>query len=220
MITQSSKDIKVRGVADVVFCFDCTGSMSPCINNVKHNVESLVKGFNGTPNVTLDWRVRAMGYRDFEVDSEPIINTFDFTNDEHVFANTQLTELTATGGGDYEESALDAIWYAVRTSKWRKGCHKVVVLFTDAGTKNVNSHTTSELGVSGDIDYLKQQLQAERIQLFIFAPDDPLYQQLKVVPKSNITLGVDLNSSTNFETLLEALGKTVSASSVDKSVTI
>ena len=33
-----STAMKLKGVADVVFCFDCTGSMSPVIENVKANV--------------------------------------------------------------------------------------------------------------------------------------------------------------------------------------
>lgn len=219
MIIQNTNDQKVRGVADIVFCIDSTGSMSPCIKGVKDNIESLVKGFNETQGVTLDWRVRVVGFRDFEVDSEPIINTFEFTNDKGVFAN-QLSEITVTGGGDYEESALDAIWYAVRSSDWRKTCHKVVVLFTDAGTKQVSKTVQDEFHVDGSLAYLKQQLMAEHIQLFIFGPADPSYEELKVVPKSNITLGVNLEKGTDFSYLLEAIGKTVSSSSVKPPHTI
>ena len=72
-IQQRTGDAKVKGVADVVFLFDCTGSMAPYIENVKDNVASLIKGFNGTPNVKLDWRVRAMGYKDFFVDKDCLI---------------------------------------------------------------------------------------------------------------------------------------------------
>ena len=100
-IQQRTGDAKVKGVADVVFLFDCTGSMSPYIENVKDNVASLIKGFNGTPNVKLDWRVRAMGYKDFFVDKDCIINDFDFTDDANVFANTQLASLTADGGAEF-----------------------------------------------------------------------------------------------------------------------
>ena len=99
-IQQRTGDAKVKGVADVVFLFDCTGSMAPYIENVKENVASLIKGFNGTPNVKLDWRVRAMGYKDFFVDSDCIINDFDFTSDADSFANDQLARLDADGGGN------------------------------------------------------------------------------------------------------------------------
>lgn len=213
MIKQNSNEMKVRGVADVVFCFDCTGSMTPCIENVKNNVASLVKGFNSTPGVKLDWRVRAMGYRDFEVDSEPLINDAEFTSDQEEFVE-QLSCFRANGGGDYEESALDAIWYAVRTSDWRKKSHKVVVVFTDAGTKSVHSSTQKKLGVNGDIDFLRQTLASERIQLFIYGPDEEAYRQFDTVPKSNIDLGIDLSVPASFDKLMEAIGKTVSQSSV------
>ena len=39
-IQQRTGDAKVKGVADIVFVFDCTGSKKPYIDNVKENVSS------------------------------------------------------------------------------------------------------------------------------------------------------------------------------------
>ena len=157
-IQQRTGDAKVKGVADVVFLFDCTGSMDPYIDNVKNNVASLIKGFNATANVKLDWRVRAMGFKDFFVDKDCLINDFLFTDDADEFANNQLARLRADGGGDEKESALDAIWYALKRSDWRPRCTKVIVLFTDAGTKGLHNRTMDELGVVDDVPYLQQEL--------------------------------------------------------------
>lgn len=222
-IQQRTGDAKVKGVADVVFLFDCTGSMAPYIENVKDNVASLIKGFNGTPNVKLDWRVRAMGYKDFFVDKDYLINDFDFTDNADSFANDQLARLDADGGGDEKESALDAIWYALKKSDWRPRCTKVIVVFTDAGTKGVHSKTMDELGVVDEVSYLQQELMKNKIQLFMYCKTDPIYEQLHQTERAHIyqydNPGEELLTS-DFGELLEVIGKTVSASIVTDNRTL
>ncbi|MBR4792771.1 MAG: VWA domain-containing protein [Bacteroidaceae bacterium] len=222
-IVQKTGDAKTKGVADVVFLFDCTGSMGPYINNVKDNVASLIKGFNSTPNVVLDWRVRAMGYKDFFVDSDCLIDSFDFTNDPDVFANSQLARLKADGGGDEKESAIDALWYALKRSDWRPRCTKVLVLFTDAGTKGLHSKTMDELGVVDDIAYLQQELMKNRIQLFMYCKTDPIYEKLHQVERAHVyqydNPGSELLKS-DFAELLKVIGKTVSASIASENKTL
>ena len=58
--------MKTKAVADVVFCFDCTGSMKPVIDNVKAYVNKFVEGLNADQSTIIDWRMRAMGYGDLE----------------------------------------------------------------------------------------------------------------------------------------------------------
>lgn len=222
-IQQRTGDAKVKGVADVVFLFDCTGSMAPYIENVKDNVASLIKGFNGTPNVKLDWRVRAMGYKDFFVDKDCLINDFDFTDSADSFANNQLARLDADGGGDEKESALDAIWYALKKSDWRLRCTKVIVVFTDAGTKGVHSKTMDELGVVDEVSYLQQELMKNKIQLFMYCKTDPIYEELHQTERAHIyqydNPGEELLTS-DFGELLEVIGKTVSASIITDNRTL
>ena len=216
-------DAKVKGVADVVFLFDCTGSMAPYIENVKDNVASLIKGFNGTPNVKLDWRVRAMGFNDVFVDKDCLINDFDFTDNADSFANNQLARLDADGGGDEKESALDAIWYALKKSDWRPRCTKVIVVFTDAGTKGVHSKTMDELGVVDEVSYLQQELMKNKIQLFMYCKTDPIYEELHQTERAHIyqydNPGEELLTS-DFGELLEVIGKTVSASIITDNRTL
>src|SRR5262249_62077712 len=61
-----SQQPKVKGVADIVFLIDATGSMGPCISAVKQNIKTFV-GTMTTPDpnggaVVKDWR--AQGVRD------------------------------------------------------------------------------------------------------------------------------------------------------------
>lgn len=222
-ICQVSTAAKVKGVADVVFAFDCTGSMSPYIENVKNNVASLITGFNATPNVTLDWRVRAMGYLDFTYDEKHLYNDFDFTNDADNFVNNQLTRLEIGNGGDAKESTLDAIWYALKKSNWRENCTKVIVVFTDNGTKDVHESTMDELGVVGDVAYLQQELMKNRVQLFMYCGKDAAYDELQTTPRSHIyqydNPGEQL-LTTDFAELLKIIGKTVSASIITEKATL
>lgn len=214
-IVQKTGATKVKGVADVVFVFDCTASMSPYLDAMKKNVAALVKGFNATPQVKLEWRVRAMGFRDMTCDEESMIDGFRFTDDVDTFVNKQLSAITLSGGGDYEESALDAIWYALKRTNWRSPCQKAIVLFTDAGTKPVHTQTQKKLGVLPELDYLIQELMKERIILFIYGPHDPAFEQLGRMEKANVNLYDDVKdilAETAFSDLLTAIGKTVSGS--------
>jgi len=61
---------KTKGVADIVFMVDSSGSMAPCIDALRTNIEafidSLSKGeANNAPPIR-DWRGKVMGYRDVE----------------------------------------------------------------------------------------------------------------------------------------------------------
>lgn len=212
-IKQKSDKKKVKGVADVVFCFDCTMSMAPYIDAVKYNVNSLVAGFNSNQNIVLDWQVRAMGYRDFNCDAEKLINHHPFVKDATEFAQ-QLDKLVPAGGGDEPESTIDALWYAMKKTSWRERAHKVIVLFTDATPLPVHEDTISDLGIgSGDIAILKQDLIVAKIKLFMFCKTDPVYDIFNDVPKAQIVQyddpGTQLATS-DFKKLLEQIGATVS----------
>lgn len=206
--------LKIKGVADIVFCFDCTGSMTEIINSVKENVGKLIEGFK-TNEVTLDWRARCMGYRDFEVDEEYLINDRPFVaTEEELKAQISGMEAKEYTGGDDPESTLDAIWYASKKSEWRDNCHKVVVVFTDAAAKGVNEKTISDIaGADDDIDVLAQELNVNHIKLFLWGLKDPVYDALTVIPRADI---VQLENpeedykNLDFSELMKTIGKTVS----------
>ena len=69
---------KTRGVADIVFLIDVSGSMAPAIDALKANigtfVESLSKGEGNNISPVRDWRAKAVGYRDFEHDPQAFID--------------------------------------------------------------------------------------------------------------------------------------------------
>lgn len=214
-VQQQEQAIKVKGVVDLVFCFDCTMSMDKCIDQVKNNSQAFIDELKNQAQMVPDWRVKAMGYRDFNADNEKIINHFSFVNDVPSFQN-QLSQLRADGGGDNPESTLDALWYALKETDWRETgkCHKVIVLFTDDDTHPVHQDTIDRFGIMGDMDYLLQELANNRIKLFLFAKSCDNYDRFNLLPKASIKLYPDPRAefvNADFKELLETIAKTVSA---------
>jgi len=65
---------KTKGVADVVFLIDVSGSMSPIIDALRKNIEAFVDSLstgdaNNAPPVR-DWRGKVVGYRDVDVSND------------------------------------------------------------------------------------------------------------------------------------------------------
>lgn len=214
-IRQKTGQVKMKGVADIVFCFDCTASMTEIINSVKNNVDKLIDGFKTCTD--LDWRARAMGYRDFEMeDEEYLINDKPFVENDEVALKAQIGSIEAKEytGGDDPESTLDAIWYAACKSDWRSNCHKIVVVFTDEASKGVNEKTIADIpGADADLDVLAQELNVNHIKLFLWGKKDPLYDVLQKIPRADIVQLEDPENdfkNMNFDKVMEQLGKTIS----------
>lgn len=214
-IRQKTGQVKMKGVADIVFCFDCTGSMTEIINSVKNNVDKLIDGFKTYTD--LDWRARAMGYRDFEMeDEEYLINDKPFVENDEAALKAQIGSIEAKEytGGDDPESTLDAIWYAACKSDWRSNCHKIVVVFTDEASKGVNEKTIADIpGADADLDVLAQELNVNHIKLFLWGKKDPLYDVLQKIPRADIVQLEDPENdfkNMNFDKVMEQLGKTIS----------
>lgn len=213
-IKQKTGQVKMKGVADIVFCFDCTASMTDIIDSVKNNVNKLIDGFKTYTD--LDWRARAMGYRDFEVDEEYLINDKPFVENDEAALKAQIGSIEAKEytGGDDPESTLDAIWYAACKSDWRSNCHKIVVVFTDEASKGVNEKTIADIpGADADLDVLAQELNVNHIKLFLWGKKDPLYDVLQKIPRADIVQLEDPENdfkNMNFDKVMEQLGKTIS----------
>lgn len=202
--------LRPKGIADVVVCIDCTGSMAPCIEGVKAHVRDLVAGFNESQGLTLDWRIRLVEYRDLDCNEATVSRPFTTAIAEF---QAQVAALDASGGGDEPESTLDAIVAALR-SDWRRGCNKCVVVFTDAPPHPTLHAATVEHGQARDVNEVINELYRQRARLFLFAPRDEVYEALatgerveyEVVPDRTGLGGVDFGKT------LRAIGKTVSAS--------
>lgn len=192
---------KTKGVADVVFLIDVSGSMSPIIDALRKNIEAFVDSLSsGDANNVApvrDWRGKVVGYRDIEAaEAEGLewLEDHPFVRDA-VALKAQLAALRAQGGGDEPESLLDAL-YKVATmeaspkgaqaedaNKWRyrSEAARVVVVFTDAAFKETMSIQEAKGGALQDVANV---VMANRIILSLFAPNFEGYDRLSQIDKS------------------------------------
>ncbi|WP_128565627.1 vWA domain-containing protein [Methylobacterium crusticola] len=192
---------KTKGVADIVFLIDISGSMSPCIDALRHNVEvfveSLSRGDANNAAPVKDWRAKVVGYRDFETagsEGIPWIIDHSFVRDASNL-KAQLATLQAAGGGDEPESLLDALYkvaameavpkgsQSVEPGKWRyrSDAARVVIVFTDASFKETMSIPEAKGGSLQDVANI---VMANRIILSLFAPNFEGYDRLSQIDKS------------------------------------
>ncbi len=192
---------KTKGVADIVFVVDVSGSMSTCIDALRSNIEafvdSLSQGDANNAAPVRDWRGKVVGYRDIEAagaEGLPWIVDNPFVRDAAAL-RAQLATLQATGGGDEPESLLDALYKvaAMEASpkgsqtedpgKWRyrSDAARVVIVFTDASFKETMSIPEAKGGSLQDVANL---VMANRIILSLFAPNFEGYDRLSQIDKS------------------------------------
>ena len=192
---------KTKGVADIVFLIDVSGSMTPIIDALRKNIEmfidSLSQGDANNAAPVKDWRGKVMGYRDIEhaqAEGLPWVEDNPFVRDA-VALKAQLANLRAAGGGDEPESLLDAL-YTVATmeatpkgaqgeepNKWRyrSDAARVVIVFTDASFKETMSIPEAK---GGSLQDVANVVMANRIILSLFAPNFEGYDRLSQIDKS------------------------------------
>jgi len=192
---------KTKGVADIVFMVDSSGSMAPCIDALRTNIEtfidSLSKGeANNAPPIR-DWRGKVVGYRDVEAaqsEGIPWIEDAPFVRDTNQL-KAQLAALKAEGGGDEPESLLDALFKSASMeaspkgsqtedpNKWRyrSDAARVIIVFTDASFKETMSIQEAK---GGSLQDVANVIMANRIILSLFAPNFEGYDRLSQIDKS------------------------------------
>lgn len=227
-IQQQPRERRIKGKMDIVICIDATGSMEPCINELKNNLKNFINSFNvyfGKNQIVPDWRARIIYYRDLDVDKEAL-KEFPFVSSEDELKR-QIDLVEAEGGGDEPESALDALYIAISKSEWREGVLHAVILFTDAPSKGQLHDSTVEPGQDRSINTVINAFIADKYsKLFIYSPEHEVYEKLKDIPGSVINYVGSVEDKSvyeglknlDFQELLQQLGKTlvVSASEVIK----
>ncbi|HEX9946724.1 MAG TPA: vWA domain-containing protein [Allosphingosinicella sp.] len=232
---------KTKGVADIVFVVDISGSMAPCIDALRQNIEtfvgSLSSGDANNAAPVKDWRAKVVGYRDIEAaESEGLPWIVDnlFVRDPAEL-KAQLAALQANGGGDEPESLLDTLYkvatmeaaakgaQTVEAGKWRyrSDAARVVVVFTDASFKETMSIPEAK---GGSLQDVANAVMANRIILSIFAPNFEGYDRLSQIDKSEWEVveyeGLNAQEAlqkftsdqTNFRNTLKQLAASVSRS--------
>lgn len=131
--------------ADVMFVVDATGSMYDYINSVANNINSFVTQLANEYDTNA--RFGLVTYRDIE-EGEATQNYGWFSN-VNLFKSV-INGLSADGGGDWEETAIDGLETA-RRSGFRKEAGKFIILVTDAPYKTANHYGISSLNEMADL---------------------------------------------------------------------
>lgn len=110
---------------DVLFSFDTTGSMYPCLAQVRNNINATIKRlFKDIPNL----RVAIIAHGDY-CDGAQAITKFDFSENLEKICKFVET-VRATGGGDAPE-CYELALHEARSFSWSAGKNKAVVLIGD-----------------------------------------------------------------------------------------
>ncbi len=231
---------KVKGVADIVFLMDATGSMANCIQKLKENVMLFFKSFtekggNSIPPIK-DWRAKIVGFRDYAADgSNDWLVDNPFTRDVGELQR-QLDALEAKGGGDIPESLLDAMYTVISAPKsdrgvedpgmWRErhDAARALIVFTDAPYKPVMVAPGCN---NGRIDDVRNLCVQEKILLTVIAPTSELpgyecFDPLGAINKANYVpippgsasddslLDKFLDNKTALQAVIQSMAKTLS----------
>lgn len=236
---------KVKGVCDIVFLIDATGSMQPSIDDIKNNIKLFFKTLSETDAnggaIVKDWRARVIGYRDAESDGSDWYVSNPFTRDPAAI-EAQLDAIQAKGGGDEPESLLDALYKVAKfgntekcaqeedVEKWRyrSDAARCVIVFTDASFVETTKLAEAPGLTWEDVANLAMQ---ERLRISLFAPQMDCYDNLSQIDKCEymaipfdpavkndavMKLRDYTADTANFQKTLIQLAKTVSVSaSVD-----
>lgn len=226
-----------KGIADIVFLIDISGSMQTCIDALKNNIGLLVEHMvNPGPNasaVVSDWRIKVCGYRDASQDGSLWWEENDFTADVSQ-VRADIGALEAKGGGDEPESLLDGLWKLAKMPAAAKGevadakswrhyhdAARCVIAFTDASCHMVTS--IPEAGGAG-FDDVAREVMAARLRLSLYAPETDCYQTVSAIDKCEWEMVGSLSdagermkeftaNTENFKKTMEQLAKSISVSS-------
>lgn len=238
---------KVKGVCDIVFLLDISGSMQPCLDGLVDNIANFVTTLRdgadaNTPAFISDWRIKVCGYRDVEEDGEYWWEESPFIANDVAQVTEHLKSLQAKGGGDEPESLLDGIFKVATLpvsekgaqpegDKWRHRSEaaRIVIIFTDATYKPTMSIPEA---AGGTLDDIVNKVTEMKLKLCCFVPEgQECYYSLGEIDKTELeeipgVLGdrrmmVEYTQDkAHFEKVMEQLAKTVSKSAAQDAVAL
>jgi hypothetical protein len=227
---------KKKGVADIIFLVDVSGSMQPCLDALRDNIGTLVDSMiNPGPNdpaMVTDWRIAICGYRDAKADGSQWWEENPFTNDRDT-VRQHLSALKAKGGGDEPESLLDGLWRLAdlpatakgepaESDKWRHHheAARCVIVFTDA---SCHMSTSAPEAGGASFDDVANKVMSSRLRVSIYCPEADCYQSIAAIDKCEIEFIGSLadaqasmaefsGNQSNFRKTMQQLAKSISVS--------
>lgn len=116
---------------DLLFSFDTTGSMYPCLTQVRRYVKETTKYlFDQIPNI----RIGILTHGDY-CDEPKVITSLDFSDDPKQVCRF-IESAPSTYGGD-EDECYELVLNQARKFSWTKGRNKAMILIADASPHKV-----------------------------------------------------------------------------------
>lgn len=123
--------VSAEGTIDLVFTFDTTGSMYPCLTQVRRYIAKIIDYlFANIPNL----RIGIIAHGD-HCDGKKIVTVLDLTNNKDALKEFVL-KVPSTNGGDSDE-AYEFVLNRARTMSWTAGKNKALVMIGDANPHKV-----------------------------------------------------------------------------------
>lgn len=182
---------------DVVFCIDGTGSMSPCIENIKSNAMRLHYEFaTAITEMGSDidmLRVKVITFRDYKSDgTESMVESpfFELPADNADFSD-YLAGIKAHGGCGEDANGLEALYIAMNSS-FTTGIddRQIIILFADTTAIPLKKrakyphYPTDMVDDDGLIETWMctqshpTKLRERNKRLVLFAPEGTVYEKL------------------------------------------
>jgi hypothetical protein len=218
--------VSTKGVADIVFCIDSSGSMSRCFVEVKRHVQDFVDGLRSGGNVRWDLRldflsytVDSGGYQFYSLcyrSTKMFLQALYGQGGSPSFFTSDIGEFQkgvgrlSTGSDEASVIALDtALDYPWRDAS---SCHRVVVLLTDEA---VETGSDPELERS-KVDEIIKKLAALHVLLYLVTPESKTFEELSQADRCEhivVDRGDGL-ASVDFQEVMSFIGKSVSVSNL------
>lgn len=187
---------------DCVFSLDTTGSMYPCILQVRHEVQNTVKQlFTEIP----DLRIGVIAHGDY-CDAPPtgnyVIRMLDLTDDEAAICKF-VRETPNTSGGDADE-CYELVLNEARRLSWRAGVPKVLALIGDANPHGPDyPDNKKKLDWKNELDFLTEsQIRVYGVQALNYSGATSFYREIARRTKG---LHLHLNQFADVEDVLRAV---------------
>ncbi len=134
-IIENSVDTTILKNTDIVISFDTTGSMYPCLAEVKRNISNITERlFKEIPLL----RIAIIAHGDY-CDGDKVITQLDFTNDQNQIKQF-IQDAPSTSGGDYPE-CYELVLKNTKELSWRSNASvKSLILIGDAPPHETNEN--------------------------------------------------------------------------------
>ncbi len=216
-----------KGVVDVVFCLDASGSMAPCIDAVRKNLDVFLDALADNANRKIDCRIDFLAHSCAEDGglvrstslnkngADLITALYGQAPKPHAFftSDRDVIRKALRGVDVYGDEAMLIALDMVLDFPWRPqaGCHRVVVLLTDEPLEANAIWQTQQPKLDAVID----KVQKLGVKLYIVGPPSSGLETLAEADKciyQKSSQSHDGLGSIDFSKVLQQIGKSVSAS--------